>query len=253
MSSYPLGVRAARPLSARARTIVPEGRSRKHPVIYGRVKPTLNRCYGESARKKGDPVALFDFVRDQIVTCPPVRYFSTVTGTRWGANASLRSGMGTPREKAELLASLYAQAGLTASVLSGALDVASDPTASAYTQQVTRSFAPNVDDATLARWLTEMGTTATATPIDADDSERQALVASVIALLPASASASLDGASPVPDAGFALGEVPLVAVEVNGQMTYANPILPTAVFGIVVIGASLRKQWPPSPTFSRDR
>ncbi len=179
-----------------------------------------------------DPKAIFEFVRDQILTCPPVSNGTTTTGMRWGAAACLRGGMGTPREKAELLASLYTQAGLTASVVSGPVSSDAAGSATVYTQQVTRSFAPSVDDATLAGWLKDMGgSTTTASVIDADGSEQQALVASITPLLPTGISAGLNGVPPTPTS-IVVAELPLVAVQVAGQMTYANPSLPGATFGM---------------------
>jgi hypothetical protein len=174
-----------------------------------------------------DPKAIFEFVRDQILTCPPLTNGTITTGMRWGAAATLRGGMGTPREKAELLASLYTQAGLSASVVSGPVSSDAGTAATIYAQQSSRSFAPGVDDATLAEWLKDMGGTAPSSAIDADDSERTALLTP---LVPASASASLAGVPPTP-ASLQVGELPLVAVQVDGQMTYANPSVPGAVFG----------------------
>ena len=80
----------------------------------------------------GDPAAIFEFVRDQIVTCPPASHATEVTGIRWGARAALRCGMGTPREKAELLVLLYEQAGLTASVVTSSISTPDDETAAIY-------------------------------------------------------------------------------------------------------------------------
>jgi hypothetical protein len=177
-----------------------------------------------------DPNAIFEFVRDQILTCPPLTNGTTTTGMRWGAAATLRGGMGTPREKAELLASLYQQAGLTASVVSGPVSSDAPTAATIYAQQSSLTFAPGVDDATLAVWLKAMGGSTASSVIDADDSERKALIDALTPLVPASASASLNGVPPTPGS-LQLGELPIVAVEVDGQMTYANPSIPGATFG----------------------
>jgi len=182
--------------------------------------------------QKKDPTAIFEFVRDQIQTCPAANN-TIATGQRWGATATLRGGMGTPREKAELLASLYQQAGFTASVMTVFSSSATDVTSTVYTQQVSRTFAPTVDDATLAGWTQQMTVVPGApltTTIDPDDSERQAVISAVTALLPASASAILDGVPPVASS-LGIGTMPIVAVTVNGKVQYANPLLPTAVFG----------------------
>jgi hypothetical protein len=182
---------------------------------------------------KGDPAAIFEFVRDQIVTCPPVSHATEVTGMRWGARAALRSGMGTPREKAELLVLLYEQAGLTAKVVTGSISTPDDQTAAIYGQRLQHSFAPTVDQSTLDQWNTQMsvsGPPVTPTPIDPDDTERQAIVEAVSALLPASVRATLDGTPPTVES-LLIDGIPIVAVQVNGKTSYANPLLPTAVFG----------------------
>ncbi len=184
--------------------------------------------------QKKDPTALFEFVRDQIQTCPPPTHAGMTTSMRWGPTATLRGGVGTPREKAELLAGLYQQAGLTASVVVGSSSSATDVTQAVFAPLAPRTFAPAIDDVTLAQLTQQMMQTSTAralAPIDADDSERQALLAVVKPLLPASASAALNGTPPV-SSSLGVGTMPLVAVTVNGAVSYANPLLPNAVFGM---------------------
>jgi hypothetical protein len=181
----------------------------------------------------GDPAAIFEFVRDQIVTCPPASHATEVTGIRWGARAALRCGMGTPREKAELLVLLYEQAGLTASVVTSSISTPDDETATIYGQNVQRSFAPTVDQPTLDKWNAQIsvaGPPMAQAPIDPDDSQRQAIVQAISALLPASVRATLDGTPPTVES-LLIYAIPLVAVQVNGETSYANPLLPTAVFG----------------------
>lgn len=74
--------------------------------------------------KEGDPAKLFQFVRDDIMTYPPSddSFVGCVTAQRWGVQGTLRGGAGTPREKAELLASLYRRARLTAELVVGQAD-----------------------------------------------------------------------------------------------------------------------------------
>jgi hypothetical protein len=62
---------------------------------------------------EGDPKAIYEFVRDQIITQPPTPRGTnnTLVGVNSGPRGVLRCGMGTPREKAELLAVLLERAG----------------------------------------------------------------------------------------------------------------------------------------------
>ncbi len=138
--------------------------------------------------------------------------------------------MGTPREKAELLVWLYQQAGLQASVVAGYLAVSGDAASTVYGRTLQRSFEPTVDQSTLDGWSAQLSGSTSPSPIDPSDMERQAIVQSLQPLLPPGASASLDGTPPTPSS-LALGEVPLVGVMVGGQVTYANPLLPSAAFG----------------------
>ncbi|MFO0668989.1 MAG: hypothetical protein U0235_05065 [Polyangiaceae bacterium] len=58
-------------------------------------------------------------MRDAIATAPPPDSISTATGVRWRPRATLRGGIGTPRERAEVLALLLVRAGFTAKVVAG--------------------------------------------------------------------------------------------------------------------------------------
>ena len=73
-----------------------------------------------------DPVKIHAFVRDQIATYPPSDdgFANAPILRRWGTKATLRGGAGTPREKADLLVSLYGRAGFDAGVVVGVADPA---------------------------------------------------------------------------------------------------------------------------------
>jgi hypothetical protein len=180
-----------------------------------------------------DPQAIFEFVRDNIVGYP-TGLDGAVTETRWGARGTLRGGAGTPREKVELLAELYRRAGFDATVVSGAVDDNPQNVAvRAYLRPVIRTFAPDVDAATIAAWTAEMSKVADvpiSAPIDADDTERTALVQAISALIPGDASAML-GSYDATLGTAGIGEVPLVAVTVAGETRYANPHFAEARFG----------------------
>ena len=68
-----------------------------------------------------DPAQIFAFVRDKIATYPPAAdsMYQAAAQMRWGVKGTLRGGAGTPREKAELLVSLYEKAGFEAEVVAG--------------------------------------------------------------------------------------------------------------------------------------
>jgi hypothetical protein len=157
---------------------------------------------------------------------------------RWGVRGTLRGGAGTAREKAELLVALYQRAGFDAKVVVGyVVDTDPDhpPAERAFLRTISREFAPSVDEAKLATWKTEMskvGSVVAPMAVDPDDSERSALVASISALLPpdlAQQIATFGANKTVGDAG--LNEIPLVAVTVDEQTRYANPLFAEANFG----------------------
>jgi hypothetical protein len=182
-----------------------------------------------------DAKGLFELVRDRIATYPPSNVDGAVTEIRWGTRGTLRGGAGTPREKAELLAELYSRAGFTATVVMG--DATPNPNESAasraYLHATPPAFAPQVDAATLATWTMEMAQTGTPSAplrIDADDAERQALVAALSKLLPKDAKASL-GSYEATLSTASVGLVPLVAFSMGGKTTYACPMFADATFG----------------------
>ena len=67
--------------------------------------------------RMADPAAIIDFVARTVGTLgPTTRGADAETEMRWGARAALRGGLGTPRERAELVAELLSRAGFTATV-----------------------------------------------------------------------------------------------------------------------------------------
>src|SRR5262249_4508380 len=63
-----------------------------------------------------DAAKIVDFVRTRIAVAPPFENSDPVANRRWGTAATLRSGLGTMRERADLLADLLTQAGFKADV-----------------------------------------------------------------------------------------------------------------------------------------
>lgn len=69
---------------------------------------------------QADPAAIFSFVRDHI-GIRAAGNTSLSTQMLWGAKAALRGGVGTPRERAELLKWMLEEAGFEAEMRSGAM------------------------------------------------------------------------------------------------------------------------------------
>ena len=85
-----------------------------------RQSPDNLTARADAAVASKDPRLIFAFVRDYIATVPPLDAMESIeTGVRFGVDNLLRSGAGTPRERAELLVALLDRAGLSASVVKG--------------------------------------------------------------------------------------------------------------------------------------
>lgn len=172
-----------------------------------------------------DPEAIFAFVRDRIRTVPPKPGFSqALNHTIWGTEATLRCGAGTPREQAELLAELYNRAGFDATVVQGRLDPSIDPTGLVGPVD-DLVFDPLVDPARVDLWLTVLGVEEVGPfePFDLDGELSGPIADEVLARLPAGLSAE--------PFDYVVDLMPLVEVNANGAVLYANPLVPDAVFG----------------------
>ncbi|HVU03597.1 MAG TPA: vWA domain-containing protein [Polyangiaceae bacterium] len=174
-----------------------------------------------------DATKLFEFVRDEISTYPPSDdgFYGAVDQLRFGARGTLRGGAGSPRDKAELLKSLYEQAGFTAEVVHGTVDPAKLDGKKMLFRPITRSYAPAMTKAEGDEIRAALGHDAppTLTAVDSDGSQAEALATNLLGLLPSTlASTPFD---------FTVTDVPLVAVTVSGEKKYANPLAPGAAFG----------------------
>ena len=176
-----------------------------------------------------DPKAILAFVQTQIATLPPPTWNGVVTGVRWGTRATLRGGAGTPREKAELLVELLAQAGFASTVVSGLVGTAKPLTAMAlFAQPVSRSFDPDASLETLQGWAATLGE-ATPTPIDPTGTELAAMVAQITGALPANLGATT--AAPTDPSKISLLQIPVVSIQVAGQTLLANPVVAGSLLG----------------------
>jgi hypothetical protein len=173
-----------------------------------------------------DPQQIFEFVRDNIATYPPEMgsLYGADVATRWGVRGTLRGGAGTPRERAELLVSLYEKAGLEAEVVVGAPDPAKIDGKKILLRTFDIAHAPTFTPTEASEWATALGheTLLQASIIDADGSKGLALANQLIGALPTDLTTPFD---------FTLGTIPLVRVNVSGTWQYANPLTPDAAFG----------------------
>lgn len=197
--------------------------------------------------EEGDPEKLFEFVRDEIATYPPAAssFEGVVDTMRWGVRGTLRGGAGTPREKAELLVSLYTEAGLTAEVVHGVPDPERIDGAKVLYRPITRNFAPAITEANAAAWRVPLGQASPGMPparsaIDPDGAQAEALAAELLEELSPDLETPFD---------FTLTDIPLVRVEVNGDSVYANPLVADAAWGEALtledptpVGASFTSQ-----------
>ncbi|MBW2735312.1 MAG: hypothetical protein JRH20_23255 [Deltaproteobacteria bacterium] len=171
--------------------------------------------------------AIYEFVRDQIITLPPaddsLEAFSTTI--RWGTPGTLRSGAGTPREHVDLLVELYTRAGLSARVMQCAPHATRIAFRDVFLRSFERTFAPDVTHEELERYGKILGSTdGSGVILDADGQARRALAERLLV----ASSGRGDGRSftwELPPS------IPLVEIMVDGVVTYATPWLPQGRFG----------------------
>lgn len=177
--------------------------------------------------QQGDAAQIFAFVRDEIATYPPASesFHNALHAVRWGTRGTLRGGAGTPREKADLLVSLYGQAGFEAQVMAGVPDpsrlsvqkmlfhASEPPHAPPFSQEQAAAWARGLGHTTLRQYV----------PIDPGGKKAAALAENLLAHLPGGLVSPFDFTLP--------DRIPLVRVKVDGVWHYANPIAPEAAFG----------------------
>ncbi len=174
-----------------------------------------------------DAEAIFALVRDRIATLPSQpEDFGSYVERAWGSRGTLRSGTGTARDKAELLAELFTKAGFPAQVRLASMPADPDWVKKVLLRTVERPFSPAATDAEVSRWLELLGQTkpAPVVQLDADGAQAKALAAEILAKLPATLAV----------APFSFDQpfgMPVVAVEVAGQTKLCNVVLPGIAFG----------------------
>ena len=174
-----------------------------------------------------DATAIYEFVRDNIVTVPAtLTSLGGTTGRLFGLRGTLRGGAGTMRDKADLLVDLYKRAGLDAEVVAIATPKITDFAKKVLIRSVSRVFDPQVSDAKVAEWLALLKVDAptNADVLDSDDSLATALAQTLLAELPATVDATaFDFSPPI--------NIPIVRVTDGGADKLANPALPDLAFG----------------------
>ena len=174
---------------------------------------------------------LVAFVRDRIDVLPTPAAGDPLTAARWGAQAALRGGAGTLRERAELLASLLVAAGTKATVV--AIDRPAAVDAGALAARRPPAFAP--DDAALAAlWRQITGgvapwPAATGDPLDGAAART---AARLLAALPAEAREAAPFSPTLPT------RIPSVVVESQGRTRWAIALGSVALVDREPVGLS---------------
>ncbi len=193
-----------------------------------RQSPDHRTARADALVAAGDAEAIFAFVRDEISAIPSQRVDSYVPPqlrTYFGPRGTLRGGMGTPRDKVELLKWLLERAGYPAAVKIARPDAEHrDPTL-LYRPAASSAFAPPITEADLARWKdtfapgTIEGSSAV---VDPGMTKTLALAGALTRTL-----SDADAAAPI-DADLDNAYLPFVEVEIDGVPMAMNPLWPDA-------------------------
>jgi hypothetical protein len=184
----------------------------------------------------GDPEAIFEFVSDEIVPVPtgPEMFGDVVTVRRWGPRGTLRAGMGTPRDTADLLATLLTEAGFDASVKTVRVEFDDVGLTEADLKDdllapIEREFDPDLTENDFERWgetfeIAEFDDKLEI--VDPEGTERQVLAETLREALPEQPSDRYRGPETFQwlwDNAASDGDVPIVAFETDEGTRYANP------------------------------
>lgn len=199
-----------------------------------RTSPDHLPARAEQLVEEGDPEAIFRFVRNEIATYPtePHGLNGTDRIIRWGVHGTLRGGAGTPREKAELLATLYRQAGFDADVLVAGPIAEEDAIGAAQEllwHPIERPAGPEIEDGDLDDWNDRLGLSSSeadheVTPIDTGGQDSRALGETLLDQLPRDRR-------PPREFDWRWGRSPIVRVTIDGEEHYANLVTPNTPFG----------------------
>lgn len=115
-------------------------------------------CLTESylrVKESRDPKKMLEFVRDSIYLIPANASSLRGMGTalRQGTRGVLRDGFATPREKAELLVQLFAEAGISAEVVYERTDFDEEKVKTLFFRAYEEKILADLDDTLLDRWM----------------------------------------------------------------------------------------------------
>lgn len=214
-----------------------------------RASPDHLPARAERLVEAGDAPALHRLVREEIAVVPPAEAGfpgdRAVTATRWGVRATLRGGAGTPREKAELLAELLRRAGHEAEMMRAVPEEEVD-LRELVLRRPGRSFEPDVGEAELAAWRAVLGGDPGGPDVAGERREPRGGMAQenrrpravdpgleatreLADRIEAALPEGLDRQTPFrAEPG---GRLPLVRAVVDGEVRWANPLVPGADFG----------------------
>lgn len=182
--------------------------------------------------REGEPKAMFDFVRDEIYLMPPAATYLQKMGQtmQYGIRGVLRYGFATPREKAELLHKMYAEAGISSQVVYEQTNFTAEEVPGLFFRPIARKFAPLVDKKTQKRWEKEMQSQpaeASLNPLDTGELESRELAGKLWDLLP-----EKEKIRPMTfDYRWDNYRSPALELEWQGEKKYAHLFDPTVPFG----------------------
>ena len=127
-------------------------------LYYLKTSPDHLKSRMESLIKEGDPERMYDFVKNEIQLIPlSEKSIGDVgKGLKWGPDYALRSGMATPREKAELLTTMFQEAKITSRVIFENHTVSPKEAQSYFFRKIDRICAPDIPKRVLKNWAKEL-------------------------------------------------------------------------------------------------
>jgi hypothetical protein len=184
----------------------------------------------QDAVASGDIATIFAFVRDNIALRPwvsPTHAAQIQRAGHAGMRGVLRSGIGTAREKTELLKNLLQQAGFSAEIVDGNVDFAALGGVALYTNPPRPAIAPDAALAPVNRWLEQLGIAPTPhlRPAALDPVTLDAISSRLLAAIPATGRAANAEWSAL------TSWLPLLRIEQDGESVFANPNVPGANLG----------------------
>ncbi|MEM6926559.1 MAG: hypothetical protein AAF602_06510, partial [Myxococcota bacterium] len=190
-----------------------------------RESPDHRMARAREAIATGIPEVMYEFVRSELGTTPlteaDLNWIYGSERTAWyGGRGTIRSGTGTPRDRAEALAWMLGEAGFETAVLWATPEDAWPAGDEIWAPTPTRPFAPAPGD--VEAWAVPWGgdLSASVSVIDSDGQLSESLAR---ALGPLVAPGAVLGRRDI-------GLMPVVQVLLDGEPTLLNPNDPTATF-----------------------